>query len=496
MLIARADWRDDYRYDAAAARRSAGPAPAAAAPRDVYAADGARILAPRRRRRPLARRGRSPTRLARAATATLVVEETSAGARARAIRRGGRTGRRETVNRADRLRLYQYHADDAGPCSTSQAIGRFCRPAPGSARSSSPAAPRSGSTWVGNVLSLDRAPATCTSRSTQTCTAGRCRADFRHASPTSRRDTEAAYLPPLRDTLAWRYSLGAELRRPRTPARRGPDGARSRLFRDDAPARRPGDPEGPDGAASPPTGSAARFDARVVVVIRHPAAFVASLRAAGWAKFRFRILRDQPALMARAARAVPAEIAAAAATMPDAVDVGTLLWRVLHHHIDLLRREHPDWIFVRHEDLSRDPEPEFRDALRPARPRLHRRGAAQLAGFTAGAGALEPAVAVPHHLGAPCGIEPGQPAGFRCRLAARRASPGIRRHRRPLARRLLRRHRLVADQRRPAGTCDVPRAEHPRRGRARAKARNAASGLRSGGRPLACQSRRHSASRK
>ena len=54
-----------------------------------------------------------------------------------------------------------------------------------------------------------------------------------------------------------------------------------------------------------------------------------------------------------------ADIAAATATHPDPLEVGILLWRAMHHHIGLLRRDHPDWIFVRHEDLSQAPVPGF-----------------------------------------------------------------------------------------------------------------------------------------
>ena len=98
-----------------------------------------------------------------------------------------------------------------------------------------------------------------------------------------------------------------------------------------------------------------RFGARVVVVDPPPRRLRRQPARRRLGPLPFEIFRDQPALMPDRLAPFAAEIAAAAETMPDAIDAGTLLWRVLHHHIDLLRREHPDWIFVRHEDLVARP---------------------------------------------------------------------------------------------------------------------------------------------
>jgi hypothetical protein len=225
--------------------------------------------------------------------------------------------------------------------------------------------PRSGSTWVGNVLSLDGRSGYVHEPFNKNCTAGRCRADFRHGFTYVTHANEAPYLAPLRDTLAWKYSLMAEIREIRTPrslARMARDFTYYEIMRQRGVRMIMKDPM----ALLSADWIADRFDARVVVVIRRPEGFVASMRAAGWGRFPFRILLDQPALMAERLAPFAEEMEAARRNMPDAIDAGTLLWRILHHHIDLLRREHPDWIFVRHEDLSRDPEPGFRalfDAL-------------------------------------------------------------------------------------------------------------------------------------
>jgi hypothetical protein len=105
---------------------------------------------------------------------------------------------------------------------------------------------------------------------------------------------------------------------------------------------------------------ASRFGARVVVIIRHPAAFAASMRAAGWT-MHFSAFQNQPRLMRDRLAPFADEIAEAVRTRARGIEADTLLWRILHHQIDRLRAEHPDWIFVRHEDLSRDPAAGFRD---------------------------------------------------------------------------------------------------------------------------------------
>lgn len=246
-------------------------------------------------------------------------------------------------------------------------------------------APRSGSTWVGNVLSLDSRSGYVHEPFNRNCTAGRCRADFRHGFTYVTRANEAPYLAPLKDTLAWKYSLMAELREIRTPrdfARMARDLAYYQTMRQRGARMIVKDPM----ALLSADWLADRFGARVVVVIRRPEGFVASLRAAGWERFHFSIFRDQPALMAERLAPFAAEIEAAAREMPDGIAAGTLLWRILHHHIALLRREHPDWIFVRHEDLSKNPEPGFRALFAALGLDFSATVRARLADFTAGNG--------------------------------------------------------------------------------------------------------------
>jgi hypothetical protein len=105
------------------------------------------------------------------------------------------------------------------------------------------------------------------------------------------------------------------------------------------------------------------FDMDVVVLIRHPAAFVGSIKKLHWA-FRFEQLLEQPLLMQHHLGRFHDEMEALVTEPADIVDQGILLWKLIHHVVAKHRESHPDWIFVRHEDLSRDPIPAFRELFR------------------------------------------------------------------------------------------------------------------------------------
>jgi hypothetical protein len=218
-------------------------------------------------------------------------------------------------------------------------------------------APRSGSTWVGNVLALAPGTGYVHEPFNRHCPRGVCRAGLTSFAYITE-ENEAPYLAPLGDTLAWRYSTAAELRGLRTPrgvVRLARDFAYFEAMRQRQARVILKDPL----ALFSADWIARRFAARVVVIIRHPAAFVASMRAARW-RISFHSFSRQPRLIEDRLAPYADAIAAALATPPDAIATYTLLWMLLHHQIDLLREEHPDWIFVRHEDLSREPATEFR----------------------------------------------------------------------------------------------------------------------------------------
>lgn len=102
-----------------------------------------------------------------------------------------------------------------------------------------------------------------------------------------------------------------------------------------------------------------KFNMNVLVMIRHPAAFCSSLKVKNW-KFNFNNLLDQPLLMKEYLGKFEEKIREYAETEKNIIDQAILLWNCIHYTIDIYRENHPEWLFVRHEDLSLDPVDQFR----------------------------------------------------------------------------------------------------------------------------------------
>ena len=47
-------------------------------------------------------------------------------------------------------------------------------------------------------------------------------------------------------------------------------------------------------------------------------------------------------------------------TPPDIIEQGILLWNIDYYILNEYRKTHPDWIIIKHEDLSLDPVGEYR----------------------------------------------------------------------------------------------------------------------------------------
>ena len=102
-----------------------------------------------------------------------------------------------------------------------------------------------------------------------------------------------------------------------------------------------------------------RFDMDVVVLIRHPAAFAWSLKKVMWSH-PFDHFLQQPLLMKRHLYEYKTEIEEFSKNHKNIVDQAILLWNLIHHMILTYQKNNPNWIFVRHEDLSMRPLEEFR----------------------------------------------------------------------------------------------------------------------------------------
>lgn len=102
-----------------------------------------------------------------------------------------------------------------------------------------------------------------------------------------------------------------------------------------------------------------RFNMDVVVLIRHPAAFVSSLKRLEWS-YPFSTFLEQPLLMQKYLYPFEAEIHDYAKNEKDLVDQGILLWKLIYSVVSIYQRKHSQWCFIRHEDISIDPIEEFK----------------------------------------------------------------------------------------------------------------------------------------
>ena len=102
------------------------------------------------------------------------------------------------------------------------------------------------------------------------------------------------------------------------------------------------------------------FGVQPLVLIRHPAAFIQSLNRLGWG-FDFNWFLQQPRLMELFLQPFREQLEQIKKTESDSIDRGILAWNIVHHVVFLYREKHPGWLFYRHEDLSADPENQFKD---------------------------------------------------------------------------------------------------------------------------------------
>jgi hypothetical protein len=226
----------------------------------------------------------------------------------------------------------------------------------GSARSSPilvTGAPRSGTTWVGRMLTLAPGVGYIHEPFNPTTDAGisgrPVQRFFEYVTP----ESEARYAPHVERSLRFSYDLRGQLSTVRSVRAAGRTASdlvafmRLRILN----AR----PLVKDPIAVFSAGWLAdRFGMDVVVTIRHPAAFVASFTGLGY-RHDFNSFLAEPALLADYLAPYEDEIRRYAADPDDPIDEAVLLWRLVYSTVDRYRARYPGWSYVRHEDLSLDP---------------------------------------------------------------------------------------------------------------------------------------------
>jgi hypothetical protein len=166
-----------------------------------------------------------------------------------------------------------------------------------------------------------------------------------------------AYEPGLRRMLAFDYRWGAELRAMRTPKDLGRavrDADRFHRFRRSHARPLLKDPI----ALFSSEWIADRLGSDVVVLIRHPGGFVNSIVGRAL-RHPFGDFVSQPLLMEGLLAPYADQIRRYAREEQPLLDQGVLLWNLLHHAIKEFSDRRPNWLFIRLEDVGRDPLPRF-----------------------------------------------------------------------------------------------------------------------------------------
>jgi hypothetical protein len=212
---------------------------------------------------------------------------------------------------------------------------------------------RSGTTWVGRMLALSPEVGYINEPFNPYHQPGICACRFPLWFQYIDANNEGQFRRQLRDTLTFRYRLVPQLRRTRDLSgaqqlvRDGRQFVRARIRR-----CRPlmKDPI----AAFSSSWLASTFGMATIVVVRHPGAFAGSLKRLGWSH-PFEDFLAQPALMRTQLHHFEPEIRRMAKVEHEIVDQAALLWRLIYSVLLQYGKAHPDWIFVRQEDLARDP---------------------------------------------------------------------------------------------------------------------------------------------
>jgi hypothetical protein len=208
---------------------------------------------------------------------------------------------------------------------------------------------RSGTTWVGKMLALAPGVAYLHEPFSPKTPKGLSPAGFDRYFTVVTAANEGRYRAGLQRTLEQRYDLGAQLRSARSwrdVARIPRDYVRLRRTRSSSERALVKDPI----ALLSAEWLAESFGMVVVVLIRHPAAFAASLKRLGWKHSFATFIQDGQ--VPEVVRPFEAEIREQAIRPGEILAQAALLWRLLYNAVDGYRERHPDWAFVRHEDAS------------------------------------------------------------------------------------------------------------------------------------------------
>lgn len=102
-----------------------------------------------------------------------------------------------------------------------------------------------------------------------------------------------------------------------------------------------------------------RFGFRVIVLIRNPLAFAASLKSRNWLH-PFEHFSRQPFLLRSYLNDYSEDIERILMTEHDVIDHSILLWRIIYGTANQYRKQNLGFIYKRHEDMVRNPLGEYK----------------------------------------------------------------------------------------------------------------------------------------
>ena len=212
---------------------------------------------------------------------------------------------------------------------------------------------RSGTTWVGKMIAASPSVGYIHEPFNPLHRPGICTAKFPYWFMYVTDENETPFYEPLKNTLAFRFNLSAELptlHSPRLVGRLAKNWYNFSLHR-----LRQSIPLMKDPIALFSTEwLSKRYEMHVIVLIRHPAAFASSLIRMNWGH-DFTGFHEQTLLMKDYLGHFANEIEEFTKNKQDLLDQAILLWRMMHHTILRYQTAHNDWLFLRHEDISNDP---------------------------------------------------------------------------------------------------------------------------------------------
>jgi hypothetical protein len=216
---------------------------------------------------------------------------------------------------------------------------------------------RSGTTWIGKMLAVDPQMAYISEPLNVLHRPGVMRARVPHWYTYICKDNEDQYLPAMREMLAFKYHPLLEIKSLRSVKdilrmfRDWRIFSTGRLFDQDPLLKDPF-------AVFSAEWFADALDCQVVLVVRHPGAVASSLRRLEW-NFDFSDLLNQLLLMRDWLDGFQEEMESLL-NNADLIAQSSLLWRMVYHVANDLRKRHPEYLIVRHEDISLDPVGEFK----------------------------------------------------------------------------------------------------------------------------------------